>query len=109
MDIENDVYRVIISGYYSGDKFMKKVKQFSLITLSIIMVAMVSLLPLLLLYFLDLKVLPLMFLLGISGPGFLCAALYSETFKKFEPKEEQLSEEEELENAIKKVDDENQQ
>ena len=45
MDIENDVYRVFISGYYSGDKFMKKVKQFSLITLSIIMVAMVSLLP----------------------------------------------------------------
>ncbi len=68
--------------------------------------AIVSLLPFLLLYFLDLKVIPLMFLLGISGPGFLCAALYSETFKKFEPKEEVLSEEEELENAIKKVDDE---
>ena len=71
-------------------------------------VAMVisTLLPLLLFYFLDMKILPLLFLLGIAGPGYLCAALYSETFKKFEPKEEALSEEEELEQAIRKIDDE---
>lgn len=70
-----------------------------------IAMALVSLLPLLLLYFFDLKVLPILFLLGIAGPGFLCAALYSETFRKFEPKEEVLSEEEELEKAIKKIDE----
>ena len=70
-----------------------------------IAMALVSLLPLLLLYFFDLKILPLLFLLGIAGPGFLCAALYSETFRKFEPKEEVLSEEEELEKAIKKIDE----
>ncbi len=67
----------------------------------------VTLLPVILLYFMDLKVAPLLFLLGIAGPGYLCAALYSETFKKFEPKEEVISEEEELENAIRKIDDDN--
>ncbi len=67
----------------------------------------VSLLPVLLLYFFDLKVVPLMILIGIAGPGFLSAALYNDTFKKFEPKEEEISEEEELENAIKKLDENN--
>jgi uncharacterized membrane protein YesL len=74
-----------------------------------VVMAIVTRLPFFLLYLLDLKVMPLLFLLGIAGPGFLCAALYSETFKKFEPKEEAVSEEEELENAIKKIDDENTQ
>ncbi len=71
-----------------------------------IAMAIVTLLPVLLLYFLDLKVLPLIFLLGIAGPGYMCAALYSETFKKFEPKDEAVTEEEDMENAIKKIDDE---
>ena len=62
--------------------------------------------PILLYYFMDLKIVPLLFLLGIAGPGYVCAVLYNETFKKFEPKEEEVSEEEELENAIKKIDDE---
>lgn len=31
---------------------------------------------------------PLALLLGISGPAYLCAFLYSGTFKKFEPKED---------------------
>ncbi len=66
----------------------------------------VTLFPILLVYFFDLKVVPVLFLLGIAGPGYCCAALYSETFKKFEPKEEVLSEEEELEQAIRKIDDE---
>ena len=71
-------------------------------------VAMVvaTLLPFLLLYFFDMKIVPILFLLGIAGPGYCCAALYSETFKKFEPKQETLSEEEELEQAIRKIDDE---
>ncbi len=71
-----------------------------------IAMAMATLLPLLLFYFLDIKVMPILFLLGIAGPGFLCASLYSETFKKFEPAQEVLSEEEELEQAIRKIDDE---
>lgn len=66
----------------------------------------VTLLPILLYYFFDIRIVPILILLGVAGPGFLCAALYSETFKKFEPKEEELTEEEELENAIRKIDDE---
>ncbi len=66
----------------------------------------VTLFPILLLYFFDLKIVPILFLLGIAGPGYCCAALYSETFKKFEPKQETLSEEDELEQAIRKIDDE---
>jgi uncharacterized membrane protein YesL len=70
-------------------------------------VAMVisTMLPVLFFYFFDFKILPLIFLLGIAGPGYLCAALYSDTFRKFEPKEEKLSEEEELSNAIAKIDE----
>lgn len=30
---------------------------------------------------------PVIFLLGISGPAFLCALLYNKTFKRFEPEE----------------------
>ena len=74
-----------------------------------IAMVIVSLFPVLLYYFFGLKLLPLLFLIGIAGPGYACAALYSETFKKFEPKEDQLSEEQELENAIKKIDDDNEQ
>jgi hypothetical protein len=42
---------------------------------------------------------------GIAGPGYLLAMLYNKTFKRFEPKEENLSEEEELDAAIRKIDD----
>ncbi len=66
----------------------------------------INLLPILLYYFFDLRIVPILVLLGIAGPGFLCASLYSETFKKFEPKEEKLTEEQEIENAIRKIDDE---
>lgn len=66
----------------------------------------VCLLPWLLFYFFDLRLLPILFLFGYAGPGFMCAALYSDTFKKFEPKEEELSEEDELDNAIRKIDEE---
>lgn len=33
---------------------------------------------------------PFVFLLGISGPAFLCALLYNKTFKRFEPKQEEI-------------------
>ncbi|MBE5824197.1 MAG: DUF624 domain-containing protein [Butyrivibrio sp.] len=65
----------------------------------------VSLFPVLLYYFFGLKLVPLLILIGIAGPGYACAALYNETFKKFEPKEEEVSEEQELENAIKKIEE----
>ncbi|WP_022764782.1 YesL family protein [Butyrivibrio sp. XPD2006] len=68
--------------------------------------AIVTLMPVLFLYFFELKVVPFLILVGIAGPGYMCAALYNDTFKKFEPKEEVLTEEQELENAIKKIDDE---
>ncbi len=44
-------------------------------------------LPIVLL-FLSLQAFPFVFLLGISGPAFLCALLYNKTFKRFEPEEE---------------------
>ncbi|MCR4903367.1 MAG: DUF624 domain-containing protein [Butyrivibrio sp.] len=74
-----------------------------------ILMTLITGIPLLILYFFDLKAVPLLILLGIAGPSFLNAMLYNGTFKKFEPKEEVLSEEEELDAAIKKLDeDENQ-
>lgn len=73
-----------------------------------IAMAIVTLLPFVLYYLMDYKVVPILFLFGFAGPGYLCAFLYSETFKKFEPKEAELSEEEELDNAIKKIDEEDQ-
>lgn len=33
---------------------------------------------------------PLIMLLGITGPGYICAMLYSGTFRRFEPEEEQI-------------------
>jgi uncharacterized membrane protein YesL len=71
-----------------------------------IAMVIVSIFPVLLYYFFGLKIMPLLILLGVAGPGYACAALYSQTFKQFEPKEEDISEEQELENAIKKIDDE---
>ena len=66
----------------------------------------ISLLPALVLYFFDLKALPIIIILGIAGPSYVNAMLYSVTFKRFEPEEEELTEEEELNNAIKKLDEE---
>ena len=34
---------------------------------------------------------PMAILLGITGPGYLCALLYSGTFKRFEPEEEDIN------------------
>ncbi len=66
----------------------------------------ISLMPVLVLYFFDLKALPLLIIIGFAGPSYVNAMLYSKTFKRFEPEEENLSEEEELNNAIKKLDEE---
>ena len=70
-----------------------------------VLMGLVAIIPIVILYFFDAKALPLLILLGIAGPGFLQAMLYNNTFKKFEPVEETISEEEELEAAIKKIDD----
>lgn len=69
-----------------------------------VLMGLVSLLPILILYFFDIKALPILILLGIAGPAYLCAMLYNGTFKRFEPKTEEISEEEELDAAIKKID-----
>ncbi|MCL2717426.1 MAG: DUF624 domain-containing protein [Lachnospiraceae bacterium] len=39
---------------------------------------------------LSINMYPVVFLLGITGPGYLCAMLYSGTFKRFEPEEEKI-------------------
>ncbi len=55
---------------------------------------------------------PFVFMLGISGPAFLCALLYNKTFKRFEPEQEIVGDyewtvaaggEEEMEEGIKKA------
>ena len=69
------------------------------------LMVLISAVPVLILYFFDIKAIPVLMLLGIAGPGFVCALLYNNTFKRFEPKEEVLSDEEELEAAIRKIDD----
>ncbi len=48
----------------------------------------VSAVPWILLYFLDMQCLPLLLMFGLTGPGYVCAMLYSGLFKKFEPEEE---------------------
>jgi uncharacterized membrane protein YesL len=64
----------------------------------------ITLVPFLILYFFDIKAIPILILMGIAGPAYLCAMLYNATFKRFEPKVEEMSEEEELEAAISKID-----
>ena len=70
-----------------------------------ILMAVVTGIPLLILYFFDLRAVPVLILVGIAGPGYLLAMLYNKTFKRFEPKEEEQSEEEELDAAIRKIDE----
>ena len=56
-------------------------------------------------YFFDMKFIPIYVLVGIAGPAYLCAMLYNPTFKRFEPQEDEVSEEEEMNAAIRKLDD----
>lgn len=70
-----------------------------------VLMVLVSAVPLVIVYFFDMKAIPILILFGIAGPGFVHALLYNNTFKRFEPKEESVSEEEELEAAIRKIDD----
>ena len=67
--------------------------------------AAASLLPVVLAYFFDIKFVPIFVLVGIAGPAYICAILYNPTFKRFEPKEEEISEEEEMNAAIRKLDE----
>lgn len=73
-----------------------------------ILMTIISGIPLVVFYFFDLKAVPVLILLGFAGPSYLNAMLYNGTFKRFEPEEESLSEEEELDAAIKKLDEEEQ-
>lgn len=70
-----------------------------------VLMVIASAIPLVIIYFFDVKAIPILILFGIAGPGFLHALLYNNTFKRFEPKEDILSEEEELEAAIRKIDE----
>ena len=70
-----------------------------------VLMVLVSAVPLVIVYFFDMKAIPILILFGIAGPGFVHALLYNGTFKRFEPKEETVTEEEELEAAIRKIDE----
>lgn len=53
-----------------------------------VLMAIVCAVPVVLIYFFEQILAPLMLLLGISGPAFVCALIYNKTFKRFEPKQE---------------------
>ncbi|MCR4903532.1 MAG: DUF624 domain-containing protein [Butyrivibrio sp.] len=70
-----------------------------------ILMVVISIIPIILLYFFDIKIIPLLMLFGFSLPGYAMAFLYNGLFKRFEPAEEpELSEEEELNKAIRALD-----
>ncbi len=70
-----------------------------------ILMVLLSAVPVILLYFFDIKVIPLLVLFGFTLPAYGMAYLYNGLFKRFEPEEEeQLSEEEELNKAIRALD-----
>ena len=52
----------------------------------------ITLLPVLLFYFFDMRILPILLMFGFSAPGYVSACLYSKTFKRFEPEEEEKKE-----------------
>ncbi|MBQ7680520.1 MAG: DUF624 domain-containing protein [Butyrivibrio sp.] len=67
----------------------------------------VTLIPWVLLYFFDFRVMMILMLFGLTAPGYVCALLYNKLFARFEPEPEpELSEEEELARAIRKLDEE---
>ncbi len=53
-----------------------------------ILMVVICIVPVVLVYFFEQIIAPLLLLLGISGPAFICALLYNKTFKKFEPQQE---------------------
>lgn len=71
-----------------------------------ILMVVISAVPVILLYFFDIRVIPILVLFGFTLPAYGMAYLYNGLFKRFEPEEEeQLSEEEELNKAIRALDD----
>ncbi|WP_044933556.1 YesL family protein [Butyrivibrio sp. AC2005] len=74
--------------------------------------AIVSAIPLVLLYFFDMRIIPILIMFGITGPAYLMALLYNGLFKKFEPQVEGFDDgeevrtdddDEELQAAIKRM------
>ena len=58
--------------------------------------AALAALPILLLYFFDMRVLPILLMFGFSGPGYFSACLYNKAFKRFEPEETTVTSDEEF-------------
>lgn len=73
--------------------------------------AVVSFIPLVLLYFFDIRIVPILMMFGLTGPAYLMALMYNGLFKKFEPKVEENNgeevrtddDDEELQAAIKRM------
>ncbi|WP_408069813.1 YesL family protein [Butyrivibrio sp. JL13D10] len=74
--------------------------------------AVVSMIPLVLLYFFDIRIVPILIMFGFTGPAYLMALMYNGLFKKFEPKVEGYDDgeevrtdddDEELQAAIKRM------
>ena len=54
-----------------------------------LLMVVICLVPVVLVYFFEQVIAPLLLLIGISGPAFLCAVIYNKTFKKFEPQQDE--------------------
>jgi len=67
----------------------------------------ISIMVLVLIYFFEGQMIPIMLIIGLSGPGYLKALLYNSVFKRFEPEDDAagLTEEEELNRAIQRMDE----
>ena len=74
-------FRNTIRGTFKNALFM------SILNLPRTILMMVVCLSPLILIAVSMRMYPLVFLLGITGPGYVCAMLYSGTFKRFEPEE----------------------
>lgn len=54
-----------------------------------VLMTLVCALPVVLSYFFERQMVPLIILLGFSGPAFVCALIYNKTFKRLEPQAEE--------------------
>lgn len=75
---ENSVFRTIKNSALVGILTFPKT----------ILMVVVTLLPIAGLIYVP-QIIPIIILLGIAGPGYICALLYNKTFNKFEPKVEE--------------------
>lgn len=71
-----------------------------------VLMLLICAMPVVCIYFWEQQLTPILILVGVSGPGYLCALLYNKTFKRFEPKEEEKNPDEWHVEPVEKENDE---